>query len=39
VQLPRTERLKKLDVGQVVDGPSEVTTFVNPTKIELQEGR
>ncbi|MCK1438315.1 hypothetical protein [Bradyrhizobium sp. 15] len=34
-----SERLKKLDVSQVVEGPSEVTTFVNPTKIELQEDR
>ncbi|OSJ14121.1 hypothetical protein BST63_17995 [Bradyrhizobium canariense] len=34
-----SEYLKNLKVGEVVEGPSEITTFVDPFKVELQEDR
>lgn len=34
-----SEHLKNLKVGEVVEGPSEITTFVDPFKVELQEDR
>lgn len=33
------EYLKNLKVGEVIEGPSEVTTFVDPFDIEVQEDR
>jgi hypothetical protein len=33
------EHLKKMDVGTIVEGPSEITTYVDPWKLELQEDR
>ena len=34
-----SEHLKNLKVGEVVDGPSAITTFVDPFKVEMQEDR
>lgn len=33
------EHLKKMQVGSIVEGPSEILTYVDPFKLELQEDR
>jgi len=34
-----SEHLKKMKVGSIVEGPSEILTYVDPFKLELQEDR